>query len=217
MSRVSTAYLLTCAAIGVAGGVLLWGATALSTLLFAVVPFFSVAIAGLWLLPAVVALRLLAPYYGLTLETNTMVIGLALTAIAAGTWAGGWSADRVAPRRLLGPLLGISGAAVALTPTLVRGAAASGDPGLLLITATLSILVPGALLSAVRALADKIASRAPLAVRAAKRALREGADLPLAQALDLESELWGGLFATADQKEGMRAFVEKRPPNFQGR
>ena len=59
MSRVSTAYLLTCAAIGVAGGVLLWGATALSTLLFAVVPFFSVAIAGLWLLPAVVALRLL--------------------------------------------------------------------------------------------------------------------------------------------------------------
>ena len=38
-----------------------------------------------------VALRLLAPYYGLTLETNTMVIGLALTAIAAGTWAGGWT------------------------------------------------------------------------------------------------------------------------------
>ena len=36
-----------------------------------------------------VALRLLAPYYGLTLETNTLVIGLALTAIAAGTWAGG--------------------------------------------------------------------------------------------------------------------------------
>ena len=96
-----------------------------------------------------VALRLLAPYFGLTLETNTMVIGLALTAIAAGTWAGGWSADRVAPRHLLGPLLGISGAAVALTPTLVRGAAAAGSPGLLLLMATLSILVPGALLSAV--------------------------------------------------------------------
>lgn len=59
MSRVSTAYLLTCAAIGVAGGVLLWGATGLSTLLFATVPFISVALAGLWLLPAVVALRLL--------------------------------------------------------------------------------------------------------------------------------------------------------------
>ncbi len=103
-----------------------------------------------------VALRLLAPYFGLTLETNTMVIGLALTAIAAGTWAGGWSADRVAPRHLLGPLLGVSGAAVALTPTLVRGAAASGSPGLLLLMATLSILVPGALLSAVTPVVIKL-------------------------------------------------------------
>lgn len=59
MSRVSTVYLLTCAAIGVAGGVLLWGMTALSTFLFAVAPFVSVAIAGFWLLPAVVGLRLL--------------------------------------------------------------------------------------------------------------------------------------------------------------
>jgi energy-coupling factor transport system substrate-specific component len=59
MSRVSTVYLLTCAAIGVAGGVLLWGAAALSTVLFGVVPFASVAIAGLWLLPPTVALRLL--------------------------------------------------------------------------------------------------------------------------------------------------------------
>ncbi|NPC41892.1 fused MFS/spermidine synthase [Nocardioides sp. zg-1230] len=103
-----------------------------------------------------VALRLLAPHYGLTLETNTLVIGLALTAIAAGTWAGGWTADRVAPRPLLGPLLGISGAAVALTPTVVRGAAASGDAGLLLLAATLSILVPGILLSAVSPVVIKL-------------------------------------------------------------
>jgi energy-coupling factor transport system substrate-specific component len=59
MSRVSTVYLLTCAAIGVAGGVLLWGAAAVSTVLFGVLPFVSVAVAGLWLLPATVALRLL--------------------------------------------------------------------------------------------------------------------------------------------------------------
>jgi spermidine synthase len=96
-----------------------------------------------------VALRLLAPYLGLTLETNTLVIGLALTAIATGTWAGGWTADRVASGALLGPLLGISGAAVAVTPFLVRGAAAAGNPGLLLLTATLCILFPGVLLSAV--------------------------------------------------------------------
>lgn len=59
MSRVTTAFLLTCAAIGVAGGVMLWGAGWASTALFAVAPFVSVGLAGLWLLPATVALRLL--------------------------------------------------------------------------------------------------------------------------------------------------------------
>lgn len=58
-AQVTTAYLMTCAAIGVAGGVMLWGAGWLSTVLFATVPFASVAIAGLWLLPATVALRLI--------------------------------------------------------------------------------------------------------------------------------------------------------------
>lgn len=59
MSRVTTAYLLTCAAIGVAGGVMLLTAGWVSSALFVTVPFASVAIAGLWLLPATVALRLL--------------------------------------------------------------------------------------------------------------------------------------------------------------
>ncbi|MBD3914812.1 fused MFS/spermidine synthase [Nocardioides hwasunensis] len=102
-----------------------------------------------------VALRLLAPYFGLTLETSTLVIGLALAAIAAGTWAGGRTADNIVPRRLLGPLLGISGASIAVTPSLVRWAA-TGSPGLLLIAATLSILVPGALLSAVSPVVIKL-------------------------------------------------------------
>ena len=52
----------------------------------------------------VVMLRLLAPYFGLTLETSTMVIGLALAAIAMGAWAGGRMADRFDPRLALGPL-----------------------------------------------------------------------------------------------------------------
>ena len=102
-----------------------------------------------------VALRLLAPYFGLTLETNTMVIGLALTAIAGGTWAGGWTADRVAPRRLIGPLLGVSGAVVAMTPVMIRGSA-SGTGSLLVLVATLSILIPGALLSAVSPVVIKL-------------------------------------------------------------
>jgi enoyl-CoA hydratase len=73
------------------------------------------------------------------------------------------------------------------------------------------------LLPAARAVADTIASRAPLAIAEAKRAMREGMDLPLAQALLLERELFGSLFASADQKEGMRAFIEKRPAKFSGR
>src|SRR5215204_1552333 len=69
-----------------------------------------------------VALRLLAPYLGLTLETNTIVIGLALAATAMGSWAGGRLADRIPPRHALGPLLAVSGVSVAATPFAVRGA-----------------------------------------------------------------------------------------------
>ncbi len=106
----------------------------------------------------IVALRLLAPYYGLTLETSTFVIGTALAAIAAGSWAGGRVADLVPPRRLLGPLIGISGVVVAATPFLVRGAA-TGDASLLLLAAVLTILVPGALLSAVTPVTVKLRLR----------------------------------------------------------
>ena len=80
----------------------------------------------------VVALRLLAPYLGLTLETSTLVIGVALAAIAMGSWAGGRAADVMSPRRALGPAAGRSGVAVAATPFAVRGAAAIG--GTLLLT-----------------------------------------------------------------------------------
>ncbi|MFW6772926.1 fused MFS/spermidine synthase [Nocardioides sp. CPCC 205120] len=103
-----------------------------------------------------VALRLLAPYLGLTLETNTLVIGVALAAIAVGSWAGGRLADLVDPRRTIAPALGISGAAVALTPAVVRAAGSSGDGTLLVLAATTSIVVPGALLSAVTPMVTKL-------------------------------------------------------------
>ncbi|MFJ5779809.1 fused MFS/spermidine synthase [Streptomyces sp. NPDC093094] len=103
----------------------------------------------------IVALRLLAPYLGLTLETSTMVIGIALTAIAVGSWLGGRVADQVNPRRLLGPALGVSGAVVALTPAVLR-ATAEWAPAMLLLIASLTILVPGALLSAVTPIVTKL-------------------------------------------------------------
>lgn len=66
MGKVTTAYLLTCAAIGVAGGILLWGAGWLATALMPVAPVAAMVLAGLWLLPATIALRLLQrPFAGL--------------------------------------------------------------------------------------------------------------------------------------------------------
>lgn len=103
----------------------------------------------------IVALRLLAPYFGLSLETSTLVIGIALTAIAFGSWSGGRIADRVDPHRMLGPALGISGAVVAVTPALLRSVAEAA-PETLILVAALTILVPGALLSAVTPMVTKL-------------------------------------------------------------
>ena len=104
-----------------------------------------------------VALRLLAPYLGLTLETSTIVIGSALAAIAAGSWAGGRLADAVPPRRLLGPLLAISGVAVAAPPPLVRVTGSlPGGTLLLMIVAGLGIVVPGTFLSAITPMVTKL-------------------------------------------------------------
>jgi MFS family permease len=62
--------------------------------------------------------RLVAPYVGLTLETYTAAIGVALGAIAAGSAIGGRLADRADPRRWLGPALAVGGALVlAARPT----------------------------------------------------------------------------------------------------
>jgi enoyl-CoA hydratase len=79
-----------------------------------------------------------------------------------------------------------------------------------------AVLPASDLMTYARKVAGTIASRGPLAVAAAKRTLRAGEDQPLSGALAFESEQFARLFATADQKEGMRAFLEKRPANFQG-
>jgi enoyl-CoA hydratase len=72
------------------------------------------------------------------------------------------------------------------------------------------------LLTRVREVAGRIATRAPLAIAAAKRLLLRGPEADLAIACELESETFGALFATADGKEGTSAFVAKRPAVFQG-
>jgi len=66
-------------------------------------------------------------------------------------------------------------------------------------------------------LAEEIASRAPLAVRAAKKMINQTYELTLAESLRVEKQEFYNLFATEDQKEGMQAFAEKRKPNWTGK
>ncbi len=73
------------------------------------------------------------------------------------------------------------------------------------------------LLDKVRGIAAKIASKGPLAVAAAKRVMLRGGDLELSAANELEAQAFGVLFGSADQKEGMAAFVDKRKAAFAGR
>jgi enoyl-CoA hydratase/carnithine racemase len=81
-----------------------------------------------------------------------------------------------------------------------------------------SAVVPAAkLLEEAEVLAGRIASRGPLAVRYAKEAVRRGLEQPLDQALRYETDLTIILQTTEDRIEGVRAFNEKRPPEFKGR
>jgi enoyl-CoA hydratase/carnithine racemase len=66
------------------------------------------------------------------------------------------------------------------------------------------------------AVATGIAALPPQSMIAIKRALRDGADLPLAEGLAIEVEAFRRLFNTADRAEGMAAFLEKRPAKFTG-
>ena len=66
------------------------------------------------------------------------------------------------------------------------------------------------LMAAAEKMADTIAKNAPIAVRACKTAINEGLDVDMDQALVIEEKLFGDCFETADQKEGMGAFLEKR-------
>ncbi len=66
-------------------------------------------------------------------------------------------------------------------------------------------------------IAAKITANAPLAVRAVKRLVRQGMDMPLAHAIDVERYAFGVLYNSEDRIEGRQAFAEKRKPIYKGK
>jgi enoyl-CoA hydratase len=75
----------------------------------------------------------------------------------------------------------------------------------------------GELLATAEAIAKKIIANAPLAVKYALEAVERGMEMPQEEGLYLEATLFGLCCATQDMREGTRAFLEKRPPKFEGR
>lgn len=108
--------------------------------------------AGAVLILEILAVRLLAPYVGLTLETTTAIIGAALAGISIGAAVGGYLADRTNTRRLVIGLLVGGGLLSLLTVPMVRwlGPDVRGEGDLAALGITLIALVPAAaVLSAV--------------------------------------------------------------------
>jgi enoyl-CoA hydratase len=79
-------------------------------------------------------------------------------------------------------------------------------------------VVPAAdVLSEARTLATSLAAAAPVAVRYILDAVHHGREMPLADGTRFEATLFGLVFSTDDMREGTRAFIEKRKPEFKGR
>jgi len=107
---------------------------------------------GAVLVLEILAARLLAPYVGVTLETYTAIIGTVLAGIALGHYLGGRAADRIDPRRLLGPLLVVGGALSMATIPLVRFIGRTDTTGgeqQAILLAAVGFFLPAAVLSAV--------------------------------------------------------------------
>ena len=73
------------------------------------------------------------------------------------------------------------------------------------------------LMDAVQELAAKILATAPVGVQLAKASINRSIGLDIDSGLDFEADAFGLCFGTDDQKEGMKAFLEKRTPTYRGK
>ncbi len=76
------------------------------------------------------------------------------------------------------------------------------------------VVPPGKSMEAALNLAERIIEKGPLGVAAGKKVINRARDLSIQQGLELETELWANLTASEDMKEGARAFIEKRKPQY---
>jgi enoyl-CoA hydratase len=79
------------------------------------------------------------------------------------------------------------------------------------------VVPAAALLTEAKRIANLIAEKAPLAIAATKRTIEGGASLSMSSALEIEALSFASLIATADFREGTKAFLEKRRAEFTGR
>jgi enoyl-CoA hydratase len=106
---------------------------------------------------------------------------------------------------------------VAMARELVYTGAMIGAEEALRIGLVNRVFAPDALMNAAFDAAKTIAAMGPLAVTSAKRAILDGEDTRLESANRREVDLFAGCFASRDQKEGMDAFLSKRPAEFEGK
>lgn len=131
---------------------------------------------------------------------------LGLPEVKLGILPGGGGTQRLAR------LVGLKRAMLLLMTGRMFGATEAWEMGVV------SEVTPsGQALSRALEIAAEIAALPPIAVAEIKRVTNEGVSLPLDAALMLEQRAYEGLYATADQKEGMRAFLAKRKPVFEGK
>ena len=79
------------------------------------------------------------------------------------------------------------------------------------------VVEPEALMEEAMKMANKIASKAPIAVRYSKEAINTGIQTDIDSAIAIEANLFGLCFASEDQKEGMAAFLKKEAPQFKNK
>jgi enoyl-CoA hydratase len=78
------------------------------------------------------------------------------------------------------------------------------------------VVAPDQLMTEAKRIASVIAGKGPLAIAATKRVMHKGLQTDLHSGLELEATTFGGIAVTNDAREGTKAFLEKRPPNFTG-